>query len=617
VSLAGTSMSSQILGSVVFDLTFLNVVSRRHEIIKDIHAQVIDSCISVIISRPLIRENHLVKKIPLYFDEATHSKTDRSQPVVPVTTLATTKARCRGTQTCGTCAPYVAQGYSDTLCSLSVLRTDHPHVPQERRRPHVEPFAAHPQTDGASLIPRDALLDAMEDDDDIEWPENPFDRPHRAEPESPDELLAMIQFEGTPALQQALRALCREFIDIFSTAVRPLPAKVKSMVIDIDRSKWELPCNRLPQRHHSAEKQSAIRTQVDALLKLGVIEESRAAHWSQVHPVLKSPGKWRLTLDFVKLNAATGGLEGWPIPNIQQTLSRLGTMKPTVFGLLDFTAGYHQTPLDPASRHFTAFMAMGGLYQWTRVAMGLKGSGPYFQRSMSNTVLAGLVYQICELYIDDVLIHGRDHETFLANVRKVFERLREFNIIVNPAKTKLGLAEVEYVGHVISATGTSFTEEKRLKVLKFPLPETQKNLLQFIGLANYFRDHVPNMTEMVQPLRKLIPLKKYKGSGKLIWTPEAIAAFEFCQVAISNCQELYFLEDTATPILQTDASDYGIGGYVFMITNGKVRVVRFFSKALTGATSEKKNATAYSTEFAFSKTYWITDRSSSRQTTRT
>ena len=118
--------------------------------------------------------------------------------------------------------------------------------------------------------------------------------------------------------------------------------------------------------------------------------------------------------------------------------------------------------------------------------MGLKGADPYFQSSMSNTVLAGLVYRICELYIDDVLIHGKDPETFLANVRKVFERLREFNVAVNPKKTKLGLAEVEYVGHV-------------LKVLKFPLPETQKNLLQFIGLASYFRDHVPNMTEMTTP----------------------------------------------------------------------------------------------------------------------
>ena len=102
-----------------------------------------------------------------------------------------------------------------------------------------------------------------------------------------------------------------------------------------------------------------------------------------------------------------------------------------------------------------------------------------------------------------------------------------------------------------------FTEVKRLKVLKFPLPETQKNLLQFIGLASYFRDHVPNMTEMTQPLQKLIPAKSYKISGKLVWTPEA---FEYCQQAISNCQELYFLEDTATPILQTDALDNGIGG---------------------------------------------------------
>ena len=54
---------------------------------------------------------------------------------------------------------------------------------------------------------------------------------------------------------------------------------------------------------------------------------------------------------------------------------------------------------------------------------------------------------------------------------------------------------------------------------------------------------------MVQPLQKLIPLKKYKGSGKLIWTPEAIAAFEFCQVAISNCQELYFLEDISYKLM--------------------------------------------------------------------
>jgi hypothetical protein len=60
--------------------------------------------------------------------------------------------------------------------------------------------------------------------------------------------------------------------------------------------------------------------------------------------------------------------------------------------------------------------------------MEQKGSGPYFQRSMSNTVLTDLVYHICKLYIDDVLIHRGDSTTFLANVRKVFSRLRELNV---------------------------------------------------------------------------------------------------------------------------------------------------------------------------------------------
>ena len=146
----------------------------------------------------MIRENHLVQKIPLYFDEQPSSKPHQSQSVLSATTLSSTRARCRGTQSCVTCAPFVAQGYDDTLCSLSVLRTDHSHVPTERRRrPHVEAFATHPLTDGSHLIPRSAFLDALDDDDDIEWSEDPFDRPESADPKSPDELLAMIQFEGT------------------------------------------------------------------------------------------------------------------------------------------------------------------------------------------------------------------------------------------------------------------------------------------------------------------------------------------------------------------------------------------------------------------------------------
>ena len=59
---------------------------------------------------------------------------------------------------------------------------------------------------------------------------------------------------------------------------------------------------------------------------------------------------------------------------------------------------------------------------------------------------------ICELYIDDVLIHGSNEADFLVNLRKVLQRLRDHNVAANPKKTKLGLTQVEYVGHLISAS---------------------------------------------------------------------------------------------------------------------------------------------------------------------
>jgi len=95
------------------------------------------------------------------------------------------------------------------------------------------------------------------------------------------------------------------------------------MVIEIIKTKWEAPRNRLPPRHRSVEKQLAIRTQINKLLELGVIEESQASEWSQAHPAPKGDGQWRLILDFVQLNAATKGLESWSIPNILETITRL------------------------------------------------------------------------------------------------------------------------------------------------------------------------------------------------------------------------------------------------------------------------------------------------------
>jgi len=117
-------------------------------------------------------------------------------------------------------------------------RPDCPLVPQERRRlPHVDAFADLTPIDESTLIEKSQLLNGRQIHEM---------HPESANPVTPDEIIAMITFAGLPELQEQLRSLCREYIDIFSTSVRSLPAQVDPMDIEIDRTKWEVPRNRLP-----------------------------------------------------------------------------------------------------------------------------------------------------------------------------------------------------------------------------------------------------------------------------------------------------------------------------------------------------------------------------------
>ena len=66
--------------------------------------------------------------------------------------------------------------------------------------------------------------------------------------------------------------------------------------------------------------------------------------------------------------------------------------------------------------------------------MGIKGAPSWFQQQIGDTVLGGLIHQICELYIDDVIIYGETYEEYLENIEKVLTRFAEYNITVRSIK---------------------------------------------------------------------------------------------------------------------------------------------------------------------------------------
>ena len=88
VALAGTSMTSSTYGSVSFNLTFFNEINELNETIISIKVKVRDSCMEVIIDRPVIRSHDLIRKILSYFDEI-ESRCQSSQEVRPYEMLVT------------------------------------------------------------------------------------------------------------------------------------------------------------------------------------------------------------------------------------------------------------------------------------------------------------------------------------------------------------------------------------------------------------------------------------------------------------------------------------------------------------------------------------------------
>lgn len=435
-------------------------------------------------------------------------------------------------------------------------------------------------------VKRELFLESIPDDDDeisryshdAPWDNDLNNNTKDSAEENTTDPVPQPRIEGSDMMKQSITRLCDEYKELFTMEVRKEPAKVAPFKLTVNDSEWEGRRNMSAPRPQSIANQQEIDRQTKKLLELGVIEYSQEAYNSQVLLTDKANGKKRFCIDFRNLNKATKSM-GWPLPNIPHMLRRIGDKKPKYFGVLDFTSGYHQVPIDADSIRYTSFRTFGGCFRWKRLPFGLKTAPAYFQQQM-QIILAPLLYKVCEIYIDDVIVYGQTEEEFVNNLRQVLERLKEHNIAVNPSKCVFGVTEIQYTGHTLNEHGLSFSEQKVEKILGFSKPITQKELKSFVGFATYFHEHIRNFSMLMAPLNNM--LKGYsRGSSHLLkWDDTTNNAFLRIQDAIRNLPTLHFIDPTAPIFLHTDASDYGIGAYLFQVKEGVEYPIAFVSKAL-------------------------------------
>ena len=163
------------------------------------------------------------------------------------------------------------------------------------------------------------------------------------------------------------------------------------------------------------------------------------------------------------------------------------------------------------------------------------------------------------MYIDDLLVYGHDDADFVANVRTIFQKCREKTVTLSAKKLYLGFDTVPFVGHELDATGINMTQKRMQSTILFEKPTTLTELYFFLGLVNYFRDHIPQHSAVAHSLHNMVSVANQQKSKKIVWTEQANGDFITLKLLVNQCPKLYFLDPELPIILYTDASDYAHG----------------------------------------------------------
>ena len=190
-----------------------------------------------------------------------------------------------------------------------------------------------------------------------------------------------------------------------------------------------------------------VKEEIEKLLAAKVICSSRSS-WSVLIIVApKGNGGKCLVIDYRALIKVTRKFT-WPMPKIEDIFSKLNGA--TYFTTLDLQAGYHHIPLDKPSIPKMAFNSPFGKYEYIRVPFGLAQAPAYFQELMTG-ILKDFNFVIA--YLDNIIIFSKTPQEHLSHIRKVFKKLRSVKLSMKMSKCHFFSKEMQYLGHILSATG--------------------------------------------------------------------------------------------------------------------------------------------------------------------
>jgi len=323
-----------------------------------------------------------------------------------------------------------------------------------------------------------------------------------------------------------------------------------------------------PHRRVPPAKREEMQCAVQEMAKAGIIERSNSPWCSPVVLVTKKDGSKRFCVDYRALNAVTV-TDAYPLPRIDDTLDALSKVQ--WFSTLDLKSGYHQVEVQEEDKEKTAFSFGQGLWHFNVMPFGLCNAPGCFERLMEQ-VLEGLQWKVALVYLDDVLVFGNTFEEELEHLTEVLCRFKAANLKLSPKKCTLFHTEVPFLGHVVGRQGVRTDPLKVSAVESWPVPRTVAELRSFLGLCTYYRRFVQGFATIAAPLHQLT-----RKGASFVWDEACHQAFVALKQALVEAPVLPYPDPSLPYILDTDASQEGVGAVLSQLKDGQEYVVAYYS----------------------------------------
>ena len=241
-------------------------------------------------------------------------------------------------------------------------------------------------------------------------------------------------------------------------------------------------------------------------------------------------------------------------------------------------SGYWQVPIQEQDKEKTAFHTSGGqLFEFNQVPFGLCNAPAAFSHLMDR-VLAGLHWETCLFYLDDIIVFAATWEEHLARLRQVFEWLRHVQLKLGTEKCTFAAKEVSYLGHRVTSEGFLPDPTLLTAIREIGTPKNATEVRSFLGLAWYYRRYVKNFATIAGPLHALTRI-----DAVFHWSLECQQTFDRLKTLLTTSPITAFPDFNLPFRLYTDASTTGLGAILAQVQEGKERIICCASRSLIQA----------------------------------